>query len=115
MHLRLHHHPSYSLVAVDGELDQRSVDPLIDVFSMVPLGQGVVLDLRDVRTLDVAAARLLRDELVPRTGAAHVAVVVADPDVAASLVMADLHRSTSLVRTIEDAVGVVAPHAAVMV
>ena len=38
MHLSLHHHPSYSLVAAEGELSAEAVHNLLDLLALVEMG-----------------------------------------------------------------------------
>ena len=107
MHMSLQHHPSYTMVSAEGWLTVESVDSVVDLFSLVPLEQAFILDLRKVDVLDAGAAGVITAELRSRSGAADVAVVVDDAGVAAALVLEDLHHSVPFVRLVDDAVTLV--------
>ena len=107
MHLSLHHHPSYSTIAVEGGLDGLSADGVLDAFSLVPPEQSLVLDLSQARDVDWRAARLLTDEISERSRVAHVVVVVDGDAVSSALVATDLHRWVPFVHRIDDAVTLV--------
>ena len=107
MHMSLQCHPSYAVVSVEGWLSVESVDSVIDLFSLVPLDQSLILDLCKLDVLDAGAAGVLTAEIRSRSGTADVAVVVDDTGVAASLVLEDLHHSVPFVRLVDDAVTLV--------
>jgi len=107
MHLQLHHYPSYSLVAAEGSLDGTNIEAVLDVFSLVPVEQSLVIDVRGVAAVDVVAAKALVDEVAPRARVANVTVVVDELGVASTLVMEDLHHLAPLFRNVDDAVALV--------
>lgn len=107
MHLSLHHHPSYSLVSIDGSLTAASIDSAIDMFSMVPVGQPLVIDLAQLTSIESVAAVALHDELRGRALDAAVAVVVNDLDVSMQLVLHDVDRRAQFVRSRADALALV--------
>jgi anti-anti-sigma regulatory factor len=104
----MHRHPEFSVVAADGELSAHSIDGLIDLCSMVPETEPLVIDLRQVSRLDHAAAGALYEEANGRRGATPVAVVVDDPEVIVDLAMQGVHRSALFAPTVAAAVTMVA-------
>ncbi len=96
------------MVAADGELSASSVDGLIDLCSMVPAAQPLVIDLRRVSGLDRAAAGALYDEASLRRCAMPVAVVVDDPELIVDLALQGVHRSARFVPTVAAAITMVA-------
>lgn len=96
------------MVAADGVLSADSVDGLIDLCSMVPEGQLLVIDLRWVSRLDRAAAGALCEEAYGRRRATPVAVVIDDPELIVDLAMQGVHRSALLAPTVAAAVTMVA-------
>lgn len=107
MNLSLHHHPSFSVVAVEGDLVGASVENVLDLFSMVPLEQSLIVDLSGVGHLESAACTAVREELRARMEVALLAVVVDSDDVSLSLVLHDVDRVAPLVRRRDDAVTLV--------
>ena len=108
MHITMRHHPSFSVVAADGELLACSVDGLIDLCSMVPERQPLVIDLRQVSRVDQAAAGALYDEAYGRRRTTPVAVVVEDPELIVDLAMQGVHRAARIAPTVAAAVTMVA-------
>lgn len=104
----MHRHPGFSVVAADGELSAYSVDGLIDLCSMVPDAQPLVIDLRGVSRVDHAAAGALYEEANGRRRATPVAVVVDDPELIVDLAMQGVHLSARFVPTVAAAVTMVA-------
>jgi ABC-type transporter Mla MlaB component len=104
MHLSLHQHLSHSTIAVDGSLTAASIEGVIDMFAMVPIGQPLVVDLSRVNTIDSVATSALHEELRARAVEATVTVVVDDVDVAMQLVLHDVDRCAQMVRTRVDAI-----------
>ena len=76
MNLSLHHHPSFSVIAVEGDLYGAAVENVLDLFSMVPVEQSLIVDLSGVGILESTACAAVRDELRGRTEVASLAVVV---------------------------------------
>ena len=107
MHLSLHHHPSYSLVAAEGELSAEAVHNLLGLLALVPVEQPLVVDLRRVASVGARAAGALVGELAPRSALTQVVAVVDDADVAAVLVMDDFDRWVPFVHHLDDAVSMV--------
>jgi hypothetical protein len=104
----MHRHPEFSVVAADGELSAHSVDGLIDLCSMVPEEQPLVIDLRRVSRLDHAAAGALCEEAYGHRRATPVAVVIDDPELIVDLATQGVHRSALLASTVAAAVTMVA-------
>ncbi|HWM21826.1 MAG TPA: STAS domain-containing protein [Ilumatobacteraceae bacterium] len=104
----MHRHPQFSVVAADGELSAHSIAGLIDLCSMVPEAQPLVIDLRRVSRVDHAAAGALCEEANGRRHATPVAVVVDDPELIVDLAMQDVHLSARLAPTVAAAVTMVA-------
>ena len=96
------------MVAADGELSAHSIDGLIDLCSMVPETEPLVIDLRQVSRLDHAAAGALYEEANGRRGATPVAVVIDDPELIVDLAMQGVHRSAFFAPTVAAAVSMVA-------
>ena len=96
------------MVAADGELSAYSVDGLIDLCSMVPEAQPLVIDLRRVSRLDHAAAGALYEEAYGRRRAAPVAVVIDGPELIVDLAMQGVHQSALFAPTVPEAVTMVA-------
>lgn len=104
MHLSLHHHRSYSTLAIEGSLTGTAIDGVIDMFSMVPVGQRLVVDLSAVTIIDDDSAGALCDELRDRADTATVIVVVHDVEVTMQLVLRNLDRCTRFARTKAEAI-----------
>ena len=96
------------MVAADGELSATSVDGLIDLCSMVPEAQPLVIDLRRVSGVDRVAAGALYEEANGRRCARPVAVVVDDPELVDDLAIQGVHRTARFVPTFAAAVAMVA-------
>lgn len=104
MHLTLQHHPQFSILTAEGALEAGNVEGVVDMLSMVPLDQPLVVDLLAVRSIDGEAASALRAEFRDRIVQADVTVAVADVDVTMQLVLRDVDRCCQLVRTQADAI-----------
>lgn len=107
MNLSLHHHPSFSVIAVEGDLLSAAVENVLDLFSMVPVDQSLIVDLSGVGIVDSAACTAVRDELRARMEVAKLAVVVDSDDVSLNLVLHDVDRVAPLVRRRDDAISLV--------
>lgn len=104
MHLTLHHHRQFSILAAEGELGEGNVDGVVDMLSRVPLDQALIVDLLAVTSIDGSAAAALRSEFRDRVVQASVTVAVADLDVTMQLVLRDVDRCSQFVRTRSDAI-----------
>lgn len=108
MHLALQHCPSYSVIAAEGHLTESTIESVLDVFSLIPCEQSLVVDLAQVIELDASAARALGNEIATRAAVAHVALVFVDAKIGAALVRAGLHDVVPFVDRFEHAVSLVA-------
>lgn len=106
MHLTLHHHPQFSRLAAEGHLTSTNIEGVVDMLSMVPLDQPLIVDLLAVESVEGAAATALRNEFADRAPRASVTVVVDDLDVRMSLVLRDVDRCSQLVHSEADAVSI---------
>lgn len=108
MHLTLHHHPHVSRIAAEGHLTGANVDGVVDMLSMVPVDQPLIVDLLAVASIDDLAASALHEEFRERALRASVTVVVDDLDVRMQLVLRDVDRCSQLVHSGVDTVGALA-------
>ena len=107
MNLSLHHHPSFSVIAVEGDLLSAAVENMLDLFSMVPVDQSLIVDLSGVGVIESAACTAVDGELRTRMEVAALSVVVDSDDVSMTLVLHDVDRVAPLVRRLEDAIALV--------
>lgn len=106
MNLSLHLNPSYSLLAIEGDVSGATVECVVDMLCMVPVGQPLVIDLSGVTAVDGIASSLLRDELRDRAVEAAMTIVASDVDVTMQLVLHNVDHCAQIVHSRVDAIAI---------
>jgi hypothetical protein len=102
-------HARLTVLQLNGDvLGNGELDDLLGAFALVPSDDQLVLELSEATALDGDAASMIQELLMRRAAIAQAVVISPRPQIVTRLVLHEVGRVSPIVRTMADALNILA-------